>query len=94
MKIIIKIPKEFEEHFYSDRFEDTLQRIREDIKMRYVAKDLCLCGNYEVETLDMLTEVFKGCTPLKEWLSSFNTESATECFTAVQRLKKRVDVCI
>ena len=27
---------------------------------------------------------------IKEWLSSFNTESATECFTAVQELKKEV----
>lgn len=25
------------------------------------------------------------------WLSTFNTESATECFTAVQRLKESVN---
>ena len=25
------------------------------------------------------------------WLSTFNTESATECFTAVQQLKERVN---
>ena len=25
------------------------------------------------------------------WLSSFNTDSATECFTAVQELKKRLE---
>ena len=25
------------------------------------------------------------------WLSTFNTESATECFTAVQELKKRLE---
>ena len=25
---------------------------------------------------------------VKDWLSSFNTDSATECFTAVQELKK------
>ena len=25
------------------------------------------------------------------WLSTFNTESATECFTAVQRLKERIN---
>lgn len=28
---------------------------------------------------------------LQDWLSTFNTESATECFTAVQRLKESVD---
>lgn len=27
---------------------------------------------------------------IKEWLSSFNTESATDCFTAVQRLKEKI----
>ena len=26
----------------------------------------------------------------KEWLSTFNTDSATECFTAVQRLKESI----
>ena len=25
------------------------------------------------------------------WLSTFNTDSATECFTAVQELKKRLE---
>jgi hypothetical protein len=28
---------------------------------------------------------------VKEWLSSFNTKSATECFTAVQELKKEIE---
>lgn len=27
----------------------------------------------------------------KEWLQTFNTESATECFTTVQRLKESVN---
>lgn len=27
---------------------------------------------------------------LVKWLSSFNADSATECFTAVQELKRRV----
>ena len=30
-------------------------------------------------------------TNLQDWLSTFNTESATECFTAVQKLKERVN---
>ena len=30
-------------------------------------------------------------TNLQDWLSSFNTDSATECFTAVQRLKESVN---
>lgn len=28
---------------------------------------------------------------VKEWLSSFNTESATVCFTEIQELKKKVE---
>lgn len=28
---------------------------------------------------------------LKGWLSSFNTDSATECFTAVQELKEKLN---
>lgn len=28
---------------------------------------------------------------LSYWLSTFNTDSATECFTAVQELKKRLE---
>ena len=28
---------------------------------------------------------------MKNWLSTFNTDSATECFTAVQRLKEKVN---
>lgn len=27
---------------------------------------------------------------IKEWLSSFNTDSATECFTAVQELREKI----
>lgn len=28
---------------------------------------------------------------IKSWLSSFNTDSATECFTAVQELKEKLN---
>ena len=34
---------------------------------------------------NMIDELFVS------WLSSFNTDSATECFTAVQELKKRLE---
>ena len=32
--------------------------------------------------------VIKGT--VEEWLASFNTESATACFTAIQELKKQI----
>ena len=43
-----------------------------------------------IGTTDVLHAVSHG-TPLAKWLSSFNTDSATECFTAVQKLKKRLE---
>ena len=58
MKIVIDIPEEFEEHFNSDRFEDSLQRVRFDIHKSIIGNKDVLSGNYEIETLDMLTEAF------------------------------------
>ena len=46
---------------------------------------------YEVHTVitkDVFIECFKRWI-LDDWLSSFNTEPATACFTAVQKLKNR-----
>ena len=66
MQIVIDIPKEFEEHFNSDRFEDSLQRVRFDIHKSIIGNKNVLSGNYEIETLDMLTEAFLNSTPLPE----------------------------
>ena len=46
---------------------------------------------YEVHTVitkDVFVECFRRWI-LDDWLSSFNTDSATACFTAVQQLKNR-----
>lgn len=43
-----------------------------------------------IRTIDVLHAVSRG-TPLKDWLKTFNTDSATECFTAVQQLKERAN---
>lgn len=51
MKIEIEIPKEFEEHFEQDRFEDTLHRLSADAHS--------IAGNYEQETVIMLINAFK-----------------------------------
>ncbi len=55
MQIVIEIPKEFEEHFKKDRFEDSLQRLSADAN--------CLAGNYEQETAIMLINALKNGTP-------------------------------
>lgn len=46
MKITINIPKEFEEHFNSDRFKDSLLRLCFDAN--------CLAGGYEQKIAIML----------------------------------------
>lgn len=64
MKIVINIPTEFEEHFNSDRFEDSLQRARFDIHKSIIGGKNALSGKYEIETLDMLTEAFLNGTAI------------------------------
>lgn len=51
MKLLIEIPKEFERHFETDRFADSLQRLRADAHM--------LAGRYERETATMLIQALK-----------------------------------
>lgn len=51
MRIEIEIPKEFEEHFKQDKFEDTLHRLSADAHL--------IAGNYEQETAIMLIKAFK-----------------------------------
>lgn len=62
MKIVIEIPKEFEEHFNSDRFEDSLARVASDIE----SFGFQLAGRYEQETITMLRNAIKNGTPFPE----------------------------
>ena len=55
MRIEIEIPKEFEEHFEQDKFEDTLHRLSADAHL--------IAGNYEQETAIMLIKAFKESKP-------------------------------
>lgn len=45
----------------------------------------CEFGQEQFEKRRFLNEY------LREWLSSFNTNSATVCFTEIQELKKKVE---
>ena len=56
MKILIDIPKEFEQHFQTDRFEDSLHRLSADAHL--------IAGNYEQETAIMLIDAFKKASPV------------------------------
>ena len=52
MRLLINIPKEFEQHFQADRFEDSLYRLSADAHL--------LAGNYEQETAKMLRNALKS----------------------------------
>ena len=54
MKVTIDIPKEFEDHWKDDKFEDSLNRLKADAH--------CLAWNYEKEIVDMLIVAFKNAT--------------------------------
>lgn len=60
MKIVIKIPKEFELHFENDRFADSLARVASDIE----SLGFKLSGRYECETITMIRKAFENGTPL------------------------------
>lgn len=53
MKLMINIPKEFEQDFKNDKFNEFFGRVRADI-------DGTVCGKYEFETLDMLENAFEN----------------------------------
>ena len=54
MKITIEIPKEFEGHWKTDRFNESIERLKADIHF--------LAGNYEEELADMLIRAFTEAT--------------------------------
>jgi len=56
MKLLVDIPKEFEQHFQVDRFEDSLHRLSADAHL--------LAGLYEQETAVMLIKSFKSAVPV------------------------------
>lgn len=56
MKMIIEIPKEFEEHFRKDKFEDSLNRLLADAH--------CIADRYEKELANMLITAFKESEPV------------------------------
>lgn len=54
MKIELEIPDEFRDHWNMDHFEDSLKRIKNDVRFS-IGNSVCSsCGLYEIELLDML----------------------------------------
>ena len=66
MRVVIDIPKEFEQHFNEDKFKDSLLRLKTDTQDG-LEHDDTISGIYEIELLDMLVEAF-GKAEIKETL--------------------------
>lgn len=58
MIIQLEIPKEFENDYQNDRFDDFFRRVFADIDGRG------MCGNYEAETAQMMEHMFKWSKPI------------------------------
>ncbi len=56
MDLLIKIPKEFEQHFKQDAFDDSLHRLSADAHL--------IAGLYEQETAAMLIESLKNAVTI------------------------------
>lgn len=76
MKIILEIPKEFQEEYLANRFVETFQRVRADLNNNLIdTGGYGLAGNYEFETLEMLQEAFLlKSEVVHEWRKTYETE--------------------
>ena len=65
MKIEINIPKEFEKEYLADKFKDTFDRVMADVHWNMTTHEPAVAGNYEYETLKMLSEAFANSKETK-----------------------------
>jgi len=83
MRIVIRIPEEFEEHFNADRFEDGLHRLSADAHL--------IAGNYEQETAIMLINALKDAKLLPkshDYIDRNNAiTSICQHYTTCERIK-------
>ena len=61
MKVLIEIPKEFEEHFNNDRFKNSFERVHADIQYH----KSFLSGSYEMKLIQMLQNVMEKAEVVK-----------------------------
>ena len=57
--VLFKLPKPFIRHFKEDKFEDSFERIKTDIRTSLKNKNYGCSGNYELEVIEMLEEALK-----------------------------------
>lgn len=70
--------------------EEKVKELREQpLKEKMNIEDIAVCEEC-AEEHEQLAEWLKELKQYRKWLESFNSDSATDCFTAVRELKKRV----
>ena len=81
MEIVIKIPDKIYKFVQNTSFVENESTLFKQT------------SNERQKTLFLfdILDAIKNGKPLKEWLSTFNTDSATECYTAVQKLKEKIN---
>ena len=84
-KVCIEIPKEFEEHFSKDRFEDSLHRLNADAHL--------LAGNYEQETVVMLINAFKNAYAIDDDDEEWDDEEYTHKSYRVRKYEEQDTAC-
>ena len=62
LEITIEIPKEFKNHFLSDGFQDSFNRMIYELRDMLKKDELSLTWNYDIEVLEMLRDAFQKCT--------------------------------
>lgn len=72
MKVVIDIPKKFEQHFNEDKFKDSLLRLKADTNYG-LEHDETISGIYEIELLDMLVVVFEEARVIESSRSNYNS---------------------
>lgn len=80
---IIMQAKETQAEFIIETIQPYCENILQTIIDKEELKQILLNGMQKQQTYEKQI--------IKDWLSTFNTDSATACFTAVQRLKERVE---
>lgn len=71
--------------------EEAIQHIRDIICENNSIAPNIVIFELEKEALDLAIKALEQQEDIKTWLSSFNTDSATECFTAVNNLKEKIN---
>lgn len=66
------------------------KEVREEVIAKETELSRQVFENLGIKAIDLAIKALEQ-QPYKDWLLTFNTESATACYTAVQRLKESLN---